>query len=53
MIDVLLGTFVGSAFGAFYMEMQIRRNIYENYIYDIQPNNMNWDGYYNLFMNIY
>ncbi len=47
------GTFVGSAFGAFYMEMQIRRNIYENYIYDIQPNNMNWDGYYNLFMNIY
>ena len=47
------GIFVGSAFGAFYMEMQIRRNIYENYFYGIQPNIMNWDGYYNFFMNIY
>lgn len=45
-----IGAIVGYGLGSFYIDMHIRHNIYENYIYNISPDINNWDNYYNFYM---
>ena len=46
------GTFIGTLVGSFSYEMMVRGNIMDENIQRLQPDNRDWDGFYN-YMIIY